>query len=69
MHIDMYVIKYHNKFQIDMPSHIREMAKENYPIFFAKRRMGADADAYFDAWVIALALWDWSPGELKIEVY
>ena len=30
MHIDMYVIKHHNKFQSDMPSHIREMAKESY---------------------------------------
>ena len=31
----MYVIKYHNKFQSDMPSHIREMAKESYlNIFF-----------------------------------
>ena len=29
MHIDMYVIKHHNKFQSDMPSHIREMAKES----------------------------------------
>ena len=31
MHIDMYVIKHHNKFQSDMPSH-REMAKESYLI-------------------------------------
>ena len=30
MHIDMYVIKHHNKFYSDMPSHIREMAKESY---------------------------------------
>ena len=30
MNIDMYVIKHHNKFQSDMPSHIREMAKESY---------------------------------------
>ena len=30
MHMDMYVIKHHNKFQSDMPSHIREMAKESY---------------------------------------
>ena len=29
MQIDMYVIKHHNKFQSDMPSHIREMAKES----------------------------------------
>ena len=28
MHIDTYVIKHHNKFQSDMPSHIREMAKK-----------------------------------------
>ena len=48
----MYVIKHHNKFQSDMPSHIREMAKESYLKFFAKRRLGADADAR----VIALAL-------------
>ena len=42
----MYVIKHHNKFQSDMPSHIREMAKESYlNFFFAKRRLGADADA------------------------
>ena len=26
----MYVIKHHNKFQSDMPSHIGEMAKESY---------------------------------------
>ena len=26
----MYVIKHHSKFQSDMPSHIREMAKESY---------------------------------------
>ena len=26
----MYVIKHYNKFQSDMPSHIREMAKESY---------------------------------------
>ena len=30
MHIDMYVIKHHNKFHSDMPSDIREMAKECY---------------------------------------
>ena len=54
MHIAMYVIKHHNKFQSDMPSHIREMAKESYLNIFAKRRLVADADA--DAWVIALAL-------------
>ena len=30
MHIDMYVIKHHNKFQSDMPSHIIEMAQETY---------------------------------------
>ena len=42
----MYVIKHHNKFQSDMPSHIREMAKES---FFVKRRLGADADANADA--------------------
>ena len=58
MHIDMYVIKHHNKFQSDMPSHIREMAKESYLNIFAKRRLGADADADADAWVIELALWD-----------
>ena len=58
----MYGIKHNNKFQSDIPSHIREMAKESYLNIF-KRRLGADADA--DAWVIALALWDLSPGELK----
>ena len=26
----MYIIKHHNKFQSDMPSHIREMAKESH---------------------------------------
>ena len=31
----MYVIKHHNKFQSDMPSHIREMAKESYLNIFA----------------------------------
>ena len=56
MHIEMYAIKHHNKFQSDMPSHIREMAKESYLNIFANRRLGADADA--DAWVIAIALWD-----------
>ena len=44
-HIDMYVIKHPNKFQSDMPSHTREMAKESYLNIFAKRRLGADADA------------------------
>ena len=58
----MYVIKHHNKFQSDMPSHIREMAKESYLNIFAKCRLGVDADAR----VIALALWDLSPGELKV---
>ena len=60
MHIYLYVIKHLNKFQSDMPSHIREMAKESYLNIFAKRRLGADADADTDAdaWVIALALWD-----------
>ena len=51
MHKDMYVIKHHDKFQSVMPSLIREMAKESYLNIFAKRRLGADADA--DAWVIA----------------
>ena len=41
----MYVIKHHNKFQSEMPSHIREMAKESYLNIFAKRRLGLDADA------------------------
>ena len=45
----MYVIKHHNKFQSDMPSHIREMAKENYLNSFAKRRLGADAVSDADA--------------------
>ena len=27
--MDMYVIKHHNKFQSDIPSHIREMTKES----------------------------------------
>ena len=49
MHIDMYVIKHHNKFQSDMLYHIRELAKESYLTFFAKRRLGADADADADA--------------------
>ena len=30
MQIDMYVIKHYNKFQSDMPIHIREMVKESY---------------------------------------
>ena len=30
----MYVIKHHNKFQCDMPSNKRQMAKESYLIFF-----------------------------------
>ena len=45
----MYVIKHHNKFQSDMPSHIREMAKENYLNIFAKRRLGSDAVSDADA--------------------
>ena len=45
----MYVIKHHNKFQSDMPSHIREMAKESYLNIFAKRRLGVDMDADADA--------------------
>ena len=53
----MYVIKHHNKFQSNMPKHIREMAKGSYLNIFAKRRFGADADSDADAWVIALALW------------
>ena len=32
----MYVIKHHNIIQSDMPSHIREMAKESYLNIFAK---------------------------------
>ena len=40
----MYVIKHHNKFQSDMPSHIKETAKESYLNIFAKRRLGADAE-------------------------
>ena len=36
----MYV-KHRNKFQSDMPSHIREMAKESYLNIFGKRRLGA----------------------------
>ena len=39
----MYVIKHHNEFQSDMPSHIREMARERYLNIFC--RLGADADA------------------------
>ena len=35
----MYVFKHHNKIQSDMPSQIREMAKESYPNIFAKRRL------------------------------
>ena len=50
MHIDIYVIKHHNKFQ--------RMGKESYLNIFAKRRLRADTDADADAWVIALALWD-----------
>ena len=38
----MYVIKDHNKFQSDMPSHIREMAKESYLNIFAKRGRMSD---------------------------
>ena len=45
----MYVIKHHNKFQSDMPSNIREMAKENYLNIFAKRRLGSDAVSDADA--------------------
>ena len=59
----MYVIKHHNIIQSDMPSRIREMAKESYLNIFAKRRFlhfGVDADADTDAnaRVIALALCD-----------
>ena len=45
----MYVIKHHNIIQSDMPSHIREMAKESYLNIFARSRLGADADAEADA--------------------
>ena len=44
----MYVIKHHNIIQSDMPSHIREKAKESNLNIFAKRRflhLEADADA------------------------
>ena len=41
----MYVFKHHNKFQSDMLSHIREMAKESYlKIFCYKHRLDADTD-------------------------
>ena len=36
----MYVIKHHNKFQSDIPSHIRDMAKESYLNIFAKTGAG-----------------------------
>ena len=44
----MYVIKHHNKFQSDIPSDL--VISEKWPkkvilTFFAKRRLGADADA------------------------
>ena len=42
----MYVIKHYNTIRSDMPSHIREMAKGSYLHIFAKRRLGADADAW-----------------------
>ena len=53
----MNVIKHHNKFQSDMPSHIREMAKESYLNIFCSTQIGSG--------VIVLALWDLSPSELK----
>ena len=37
----MYVIKHHNKFQSDMPSHIREMAKESYLNIFCLTQIGS----------------------------
>ena len=37
----MYVIKHHNKFQSDMPSHIREMAKESYLNIFYETQIGS----------------------------
>ena len=41
MHIDTYVIKHHNKFQRDMPSHIREMARESYLNIFCYMQIGS----------------------------
>ena len=41
MLIDMYVIKHHDKFQSDMPSHIREMAKESYLNIFCYKQIGS----------------------------
>ena len=35
----MYVIKHHNKFQSDMPSHIREMVKESYLNIFCSTQI------------------------------
>ena len=35
----MCVIKHHNKFQSDMPSHTREMAKESYLNIFCKTQI------------------------------
>ena len=37
----MCVIKHHNKFQSDMPSHIREMAKESYLNILCKTQIGS----------------------------
>ena len=37
----MYVIKLHNKFQSDMPIHIREMAKESYLNIFCVTQIGS----------------------------
>ena len=37
----MFVIKHHNKFQSDMPSHIREMAKESYLNTFCYTQIGS----------------------------
>ena len=37
----MYVIKHLNKFQSDMPSHIREMAKESYLNIFCLTQIGS----------------------------
>ena len=37
----MYVIKHHNKFQSDMPSHIREIAKESYLNIFCLTQIGS----------------------------
>ena len=37
----MYVIEHHNKFQSDIPSHIREMTRESYLNIFCLTQIGS----------------------------